>query len=61
MKEKIQTILVTDFSIDHDVDDWFNTLIFMTLPELHPVGIVLDHYATDDVEARLSSYLILLE
>lgn len=46
-REPAPAILSTDLSLDHDPDDWFDTLLFLTLPGIEPKGIVLEHYATD--------------
>ena len=40
-------ILSTDLSLDRDPDDWFDALLFLTLPGIEPKGIVLEHYATN--------------
>jgi hypothetical protein len=56
----VVTILSTDLSVDLDVDDWFDTFLFVQLPALHPQGIILEHYATDEVEAKTREFTQLL-
>ncbi len=45
----IPTILTTDLSEGLDSDDWFDTYLFLKCERLKPMGIVLEHYATEPV------------
>lgn len=54
------SLLSTDLSLDRDADDWFDAVVFLTLPRLKPSGVVLEHYATDAVEAKLRELLHIL-
>jgi inosine-uridine nucleoside N-ribohydrolase len=56
----VPAILSTDLSLDRDPDDWFDTLLFLTLPGIEPRGIVLEHYATDEVLAETRRLCALL-
>jgi hypothetical protein len=58
--EPVPAILSTDLSLDRDPDDWFDTLLFLTLPGIEPKGIVLEHYATDEVMKHTRTFLKLL-
>lgn len=53
-------ILSTDLSLDRDPDDWFDTSLFLTLPGIEPKGIVLEHYATDEVLEKTKELLRLV-
>jgi hypothetical protein len=53
-------VLSTDLSLDRDPDDWFDTLLFVTLPGIEPRGIILEHYASDAVLAETRRLLGLL-
>ena len=58
--EEVVTILSTDLSIDRDPDDWFDLFLFLKLEKLNPAGIILDHYATEEVEDTTRKFLRLL-
>ena len=56
----VPCILSTDLSLDRDPDDWFDTVVFLTLPNIEPRGIILDHYATDEVVVQAQRLLKML-
>jgi len=53
----IPTILTTDLSLDRDPDDWVDTLLFSTTPGINPIGLILEHYATSEVESETRRFL----
>lgn len=54
------SILSSDLSIDRDPDDWFDAMLFLTLDGIRAKGVVLEHYATDEVEAKAGEFLHVL-
>lgn len=53
----VTMILDTDIGPWLDIDDWFDVLIFSTLPAPKQGGIVMEHYATDWEEVALTNFL----
>jgi hypothetical protein len=56
----VVTLLDTDLSPAQDVDDWFDAAVFATLGGVAAGGIIMEHYATDVVDAALGRLLSLL-
>ncbi len=55
----VVSILSTDLSIDRDPDDWFDLFLFLRL-QLNPSGVILDHYASDDIENMTARFIAMI-
>ncbi|MCG6187343.1 nucleoside hydrolase [Maribellus maritimus] len=60
-ENNVITILSTDLSIDRDPDDWFDLFLFLQLNEINASGIILDNYATNEVEKYANEFLAILK
>jgi len=56
----LPTVLSTDLSVNRDVDDWYDVFQFVRTRPKQPSAIMLDSYATDEVEELARTFLNIL-